>query len=268
MKRTVCTLLTLAGLALSTVPAQAADSPDEFKQQGFVTVGVKAESKPWGFLDPNGKNIGMDIDLGNEIGRRLGVPVKFVSVTSGNRIQFLEQGKIDMIIATMYDTKPRRKVVRMVEPHYGSAGTALLAPKSQPFKTWDDIKGKTLCGVNGSNYNKPAQREGAEVIAFSGLSETFAALRAGNCSAVIYGDLELAIQLGDPDWKDYVMPLESRDELPWSIGIRKGSETDQLYAFLSDTVADWHKSGYLIEVNKKWGLQPTRFLQQMHKKHQ
>lgn len=266
MKRFIPAALAVAGL-LATSFSWAADTPEEFKSQGFITIGVKAESKPWGFLDPSGKNIGMDIDLGNDIARRLGIPAKFVSVTSSTRIPFLEQGKIDMIIATMYDTEARRKVVRMVEPHYGSAGTALLAPKQNPFKSWADIRDKTLCGVNGSNYNKPAQQEGAKVIAFSGLSETLAALKAGNCSAVIYGDLELAIQLSDPAWSGYTMPLESRDELPWSIGVRKGDKSDALYKFLSDTVKDWHKTGYLMEVNKKWGLQPTTFLMQMHDKH-
>jgi polar amino acid transport system substrate-binding protein len=266
MKRFIPALVAVTGLLVSAATL-AADTPNDFKAQGFITIGVKAESKPWGFLDPNGKNIGMDVDLGNDIARRLGVSAKFVSVTSGNRIPFLEQGKIDMIIATMYDTEARRRVVRMVEPHYGTAGTALLAPKSNSFKTWNDIRGKTLCGVNGSFYNKPAQQDGAEVLALSGLSEAFAALKAGNCSAVIYGDLELSIQLKDPAWAGYKMPLEPRDELPWSIGIRKGSQSDALYKFVSDTIVDWHKTGYLIEVNRKWGLDPTKFLIEMHEKY-
>jgi polar amino acid transport system substrate-binding protein len=267
MKKMIAALFTVAGLLASSIGAWAADTPEEFKAQGFITIGVKADSKPWGYLDSSGKNIGMDIELGNDIARRLGVTAKFVTVTSGTRIPFLEQGKIDMIIATMYDTEARRKVIRMVEPHYGSAGTALFAPKSNTFKTWDDIRGKTLCGVNGSNYNKPAQQEGANVIALSGLSETFAALKAGNCSAIIYGDLELAIQLSDPTWANYTMPLDSRDELPWSIGIRKGSKSDALNKFLSDTIANWHKTNYLIDVNKKYGLNPTKFLTQLQQKY-
>jgi len=263
-------LLAAVGLVATAVfPAQAADSPQEIKKQGYVIIGVRGDSRPWGYLDPSGRNVGMDIELGKDIARRLGVEARFVTVTTATRITFLQQNKIDIAIATMYDTPERRRVVRMVEPHYGSVGTALLAPRSQSFKTWSDINGKTLCGVSGSTYNTPAERDGAKVVSFTGLSEAFAALRAGNCNALIYGDLQIALELQEnPDlWKDYTMPLESRDDWPWAIGIRLGSKTDELYAFLSDTVKDWHKTGYLLEENRKWSVAPTKFLTQLHEKY-
>ncbi len=68
-----------------------------------------------------------------------------IPVIAANRMEFLRQGRIDLIIATMGDTPERRKVVGMVEPNYYAGATNVLAPKSANLKTWQDLKGrKTL----------------------------------------------------------------------------------------------------------------------------
>ena len=64
-------------------------------------------------------------------------------------MQFLEQGKIDLMIATMTDKPDRRKVVSIVDPNYYSSGTNILTPKKFGYKTWEDLRGKPVCGIQG-----------------------------------------------------------------------------------------------------------------------
>ena len=83
-------------------PAWAqSDTLASVKQKGKLVAGVKADYKPFGYTDPSGKIVGLEIDLVNDVGRRLGVPVELVPVIAANRMEFLKQGRIDLMIATM-----------------------------------------------------------------------------------------------------------------------------------------------------------------------
>src|SRR5260370_5536345 len=99
----------------SAAPARAEDTLEKIKQYGTIVVGVKNDYKPWGFVDPSGKIVGMEIDLAEDVAKRLGVKLELIPVTGANRMEFLNQGRIDLILATMGDTPERRKVVGMIE---------------------------------------------------------------------------------------------------------------------------------------------------------
>ena len=79
---------------------------------------TKADYKPWGFRDSSGKLVGMEVDMAKDVAKALGVKLKLVPVQSSNRMQFLQQGKIDLMIATMSDRSDRRKLVGIAEPNY------------------------------------------------------------------------------------------------------------------------------------------------------
>ncbi|HEV7820242.1 MAG TPA: transporter substrate-binding domain-containing protein, partial [Burkholderiales bacterium] len=102
-------LIVLFSLAVCG-PARA-DALDDIKKRGTLIVGVKADYKPYGFRDPSGAIVGIEPDLAADVAKRLGVKLELVPVVSSNRMQFLEQGKIDLMIATMNDKPDRRKVV-------------------------------------------------------------------------------------------------------------------------------------------------------------
>src|SRR5579862_2084157 len=91
-------------LALAGGQAMADDTLAKVKASGTIAVGVKNDYRPWGFLDPSGQIVGMEVDLGQDIAKRLGVKAKLVPVVAANRMEFLQQGNIDAIIATMSDT--------------------------------------------------------------------------------------------------------------------------------------------------------------------
>jgi hypothetical protein len=97
-----------AAILLVAGPA-AAQTLDKIKQRGVLVVGSKADYKPFGFRDPAGNIVGFEPDLGRDVAERLAVKLELEPVVSSNRMQFLQQGKIDLMIATMNDTPERRK---------------------------------------------------------------------------------------------------------------------------------------------------------------
>ena len=116
-------------LSVFAVKSASADALDDIKKKGTLVVGTKADYRPFGYLDPSGKIIGFEPDLAADVAKRLGVKLELVPVVASNRIQFLQQGKIDLMIATMSDTPERRKIVDIVEPDYYASGTNVLVKK-------------------------------------------------------------------------------------------------------------------------------------------
>ena len=84
---------------LGTTVARA-DVLDDIKKKGTLVVGTKADYRPFGFLDPSGRIVGFEPDLAADVAKRLGVKLELLPVVASNRIQFLQQGKIDIMIAS------------------------------------------------------------------------------------------------------------------------------------------------------------------------
>ena len=112
-----------------------------------------------------------------------------VPVVASNRVQLLQQGKIDLIIATMNGTVLRRMEVDIVRPHYYAAGFNIMVPKSMNLKSWAELKGKRVCGIEGAYYNYEATMNfELQVIAFRETAEALTELKQGRCVGLLYDD--------------------------------------------------------------------------------
>jgi polar amino acid transport system substrate-binding protein len=254
----------LALFALCT--AANADVLEDIKKRGTLIVGVKADYKPFGFRDPSGAIIGLEPDLAADVAKKLGVKLELVPVVSANRMEFLNQGKIDLMIATMSDKPERRKVVQVIEPLYYSDAVNVLLKKDAPVKAWNDLKGKKLCGTTGAFYNKDiAQQYGAEIASFDGSEKPLLALKNSDCIGYLYDQTFIIGKLSDSDWKGgYHMPLPGIMETPWAIAVKLG-ETN-LQKFMEDIHKEWMKSGRIVALEKKWSVPPTDYAKRMHEK--
>ena len=263
-------LVAMLGVAVITaITTQANAANDRFMkvlERGTLIVGVKADYKPWGFRDSDGKLVGMEIDMAQDVADAMGVKLELVPVQSSNRMQFLEQGKIDLMIATMSDKANRRKVVGIPSPNYYTSGTNVLAKKGV-VSSWADLKGKPVCGKQGAFYNKQvSQKYGADIIAFVGNAEAKQALRDGKCVAWVYDDSSIMADLASGQYDDYEMPMMTEDDNPWALAVPL-EELDGIWGnFMSGMIYNWHSSGRLIELETKWGIQQTQFVIDMNKR--
>jgi len=257
------------GIAVALTSGPAFAENDRFMKvlkRGTLIVGVKADYKPWGFRNSDGKLVGMEIDMAQDVADALGVDLKLIPVQSSNRMQFLQQGKIDLMIATMSDKLNRRKVVGIPTPNYYTSGTNVLAKKGV-VTSWADLKGKPVCGKQGAFYNKQvSQKYGAKIIAFVGNAEAKQALRDGKCVAWVYDDSSIMADLASGQYDDYEMPMATEDDNPWALAVPL-DELDGIWGnFMSGMTVNWHASGRLIELEKKWGIQTTQFVIDMNKR--
>jgi len=249
----------------STGPT-AAETLTDILERGKIVIGVKADYRPWGFRSDDGSLIGLEIDMAKDLAETLDVELEMVPVTGSNRMEFLNQGKIDLIIATMGDNAKRRKVVGMIEPNYYAGGTNVLSAKSVDLSTWENLRGKPVCGIQGAYYNRRvSQLYGINLVAFKGVPEATNALRQGSCIAFLYDNTWIQSQLaGDASWSEFEMPLPTEDPSVWALGVRQDDLSGPFGLLIKGKVADWHRTGWLLEKEQEWGIQGSSFLAEMH----
>ena len=270
----------LASVAAAVVVTGAASAAfagtlEDIIARGKLVVGVKADYAPWGMRDANGNVVGMELDMIDDFAKRLSakagktIAVEKIVVVASNRMQFLEQGKVDMFIATMSNKQGRRKVVGILQPDYYSSGVAVLAHKDSGITSWETVKGKKICGIQGAWYNKDyGLKNGADIIAFKGVSEVEKAVLDGRCVGWIYDDSAfIPRKVNAPEkWKDFTIATPVVANVPWGAAVRIEDRKEALGKMLSEAIIDWHKSGLLIELEKKWGIPPTKWLVDMREK--
>ena len=258
--------------ALAVAPIASADTLDDILARGKIVVGTKADYPPWGMRGPDGDVVGMEVDLINDFARRLAekhgklVAVEKVVVVSSNRMQFLEQGKIDLMVATMSDKPERRKVVGAVQPNYYSSGVAVFSRSNSGIDGWDSISGRKICGIQGAWYNKDyGLRNGAEIVAFKGAPEVEKALLDGRCDGWLYDDSAFIPRLrNDPEkWAGFHIATPVVADVPWAAAVRKEELNGRLGKELSQAIMDWHKSGRIVALEAKWGIPRTQWVVDM-----
>lgn len=261
----ILTATTACAMVLSPFTAFAAECTNtawnNVMQSGTLTVGVKADYKPWGYRDTNGDIIGLEPDLAQDVADTLGVELELVPVQSSNRMQFLEQGRIDLMIATMSDREDRRAIVGIPQPNYYSSGTNIIAPKALALTEWSQLEGRPVCGIQGAFYNKIVEeRYGATIVAFGGASEAKQALQDKKCVAFVYDDSSLMTTLAGDGWEDFEMPLVTEDDNPWGLAVTHDEVNCVWGRFMSGMIYNWHKDGTIADLEVKWGIQPTPFV--------
>jgi polar amino acid transport system substrate-binding protein len=253
---------TFGGISSTAHAACTNDVWNKVMKRGTIVVGVKADYKPWGFRNTDGSIVGMEIDIAQAAADAMGVELETVAVQSSNRMQFLEQGKIDMMIATMSDRADRRDIVGITQPNYYTSGTNVMAPKALGFTSWEDLRGKPVCGKQGAFYNEVVtERYGVNVVAFTGNAEAKQALRDRKCVAWVYDDSSIGSDLSSGDYEDFEMPLASEDDNPWGLAVPLDEKECVFGNFMSGLTFNMHQSGQMIELEAKWGIKATSYLQ-------
>jgi len=253
----------ILALLISTPIWGQIDTISYVKYWGKIVVGVNADYKPFGYTDSTGKIVGLEIDLAKDVAKRLHVGIELVPVLAANRIEFLKEGRIFLIIATMAYGQDRTEMVEIPEPFYYASAANMFAKKSSGLKNWEDLKGKPVCAVQGFHDNRRAGDEfGAHLIVFKRAPEAMLALERGSCVGVVFDAAFFAGIMDDPKWTDYGTVLPLIDPEPWAVAVRKGDT--KFAAYMSDVIKDWHRTGFILKLQKKWGLPESAFLAEQH----
>lgn len=230
------------GASPGTSPGGAASFPAgstmaAIQAKGKLTCGVKFDVIAFGFRNPtSGEVEGFDADLCREIAKGLGVQPEFVEAISANRIPFLLEDRVDIVVSTMTRTEARLKEIDFSKIYY-LAGQKILVKSTSTYKTVDDLVSAAVkvCSAQGSTSEANLRAKGvaeANLVLFKTYTEAAQALLDGRCEAVSTDD---SILFG---LKQQNEGLEVRGDAfsqePLGIGIKKGK--DDLVAFINSVL--------------------------------
>ena len=245
-------LVALATWLVGAAPAEAQSTLEVVKKRGKLVAGVKTDFPPFGSVDAGGKNMGFDVDMAHLFAKALfndENQVELVAVTSGNRIPFLQSGKIDIILATVTITDERRQVVEFSDPYFLS-GSLLLVPKNSTVNGLEDLAGKTVAVVQGAIQDKDVEQlqPKANRVKFGKVSEAMLAVKGGRADAYAHDDiLVLTLVKENPDLRATSKVFMPR---PYGIAVRKGDT--EFIKWVNGELAKMKKDGTYDRLWKKY----------------
>ncbi|WP_114948858.1 transporter substrate-binding domain-containing protein [Microvirga calopogonii] len=232
-----------------TLPVKA-QTVEEIKKKGQLTVGMLVDFPPFGITNLEGQPDGFDADIAKALAKHLGVKANIVPVTGPNRIPFLLTGKVDMLVASLAITPERAKQVAFSDPYagirivvYGKKNAAVRAPA--------DLKNVSVGVARASTQDVSLTAiapEGTQIRRFDDDASAVQALLSGQVDVIgaatpVVGEIE-KVAPGQFDTK-----LTLREQVH-GIALRPGQ--DELLKTVNEFVAEQQKNGALAATYKKW----------------
>ena len=210
--------------------AEAADTVyrtlDEIKESGTINIGVFSDKTPFGYVDENGEYQGYDVYFARRIGEDLGVEINYVSTEAANRVEYLETGKADIILANFTVTAERAEKVDFALP-YMNVALGVVSPDSRVIKDLSEIGPDdqviVISGTTAETYlieNNPEIR----LQKYDTYANAKNALENGNAAAWANDNTEvIAFALQNPGYTVGIPSLGSQDTI--APAVSKGNET-------------------------------------------
>lgn len=242
----------LAALSVSvTGLAQAQSALDHIQKSRQIKIAIPTDFPPYGFVGIDLQPQGLDIDMANYIGAKMGVKVELVVVTSANRIAYLQTKKADLVISTLGKNPEREKVIDFTSA-YSPFFQAVYAPKSLTVKGMEDLKGKSIAVTRGAIEDQELSKvapSGTDIKRFEDNNATISAFVSGQTQLVATG----ASVAGNMMQKNPQLNAEYKlllKDSPNFIGVAKGE--DALRARVNAIIAEAKKAGDIDKMAQKW----------------
>lgn len=199
---------------------------DEIKESGSINIGVFSDKNPFGYVDENGEYQGYDVYFANRIGEDLGVDVNFVSTEAANRVEYLETGKVDIILANFTVTEERAQSVDFALP-YMNVALGVVSPDDRVISDLSDLNEDdeviVISGTTAETYlieNNPE----IKLQKYDTYANAKNALEDGNAAAWANDNTEvIAFSLQNPGYTVGIPTLGSQDTI--APAVSKGNST-------------------------------------------
>lgn len=258
--RTMVSVVAVASLSMLSGCAQSAESNQDSLEQalsdGVLTVGVKFDTRPFGFV-PQGEFwvAGFDVDLARAIAEKLGVEVEFVQVNSQNRILNLTSGKVDVLMASMLKTPTRDETIDFSSIYF-SDGQSLLVPQGSEIRGIDDLGPETTVAVVQGTPEEEVLLEqapdGVSTVTYQSWPDALQSLYRGEAQALTttVGILYGLKQSSDAAGRPVEIVGEPFADGPIAAGFREG-DSEFIEAF-NEALMALQADGTYEEIYLKW----------------
>lgn len=219
----------------STADSVVYRTVDEIKESGTINIGVFSDKSPFGYVDENGEYQGYDVYFGNRIGEDLGVEINYVSTEAANRIEYLQTGKVDIILANFTVTEERAQEVDFALP-YMNVALGVVSPDSAVITSLDEIGADdeviVISGTTAETYLEK-NHPNIKLQKYDAYAEAKTAFENGNGVAWANDNTEvIAFAIENPGYTVGIPSLGSADTI--AAAVTKGNSS--LLNWLNDEI--------------------------------
>lgn len=206
--------------------------------QGTIVVGTKFDQPLFGLLGPDGTPVGFDVEIAKIIAAELGIApedITWTETVSQNRESFIQDGQVDIVVATYTINDDRKEVVDFAGPYYVAGQSLMVRADETEITSADDLAGKIVCSADGSTPAKNIAENfpDTELVVFAQYTDCLDPLRNNQVDAVTTDNVILAGYVSEsPD--DFKIVGEQFTEEPYGVGLKLGD--DEFRAFINDTL--------------------------------
>ncbi|MDR6904332.1 glutamate transport system substrate-binding protein [Agromyces sp. 3263] len=206
---------------------EAGTTMAKLSEAGKITVGTKFDQPLFGLKGPSGDPEGFDVEIAKIIASELGIDeenIEWTETVSANREPFIENGQVDIVVATYTINDKRKEVVSFAGPYYMAGQSILTLADNDDIESEEDLVGQPVCSVTGSTPAANLKELGAEVIETDTYSNCLEPLRSGQVVAVSTDNVILAGLAAQNEGEFKVVGKPFTEE-PYGIGLAK-DDTD------------------------------------------
>ena len=217
----------------------------ELNEAGAITIGTKFDQPLFGLRGPSGDPEGFDVEIGTIIAGELGIEpdgIEWVETVSANREPFIEDGRVDIVVATYTINDMRKEIVSFAGPYYVAGQSILVLADNEDIQGPDDLSGKTVCSVEGSTpaENMRTNYPEAELSLTDAYSNCLEPLRNGQVDALTTDNVILSgFVAQNPD--EFELRGDTFTEEPYGIGLEKCDT--EFRDFINDTLEAAYDDG-------------------------
>jgi cystine transport system substrate-binding protein len=234
----------------------AGEVMSRIKKSGILKVAFEGTYTPFNFLNDKKEYDGFDVDISNEIAKRLGVKTEFLATQWEGLIGGLKADKFDIIIAQMSITDERKKSVDFTVPYVVTGGVLITRKDTTDITKMEDLKGKKVGVGAGTTFEEAAKKiDGAVVKSYKSSNDYLQDLLNKRLDVIINDQLRMAYTI-----KEKSLPVQIASDIVTedNIGMAIKLENGDFVEAVNTAISDMKKDGTYESLFMKWfGVKPS-----------
>jgi cystine transport system substrate-binding protein len=223
---------------------------ETIKKEGKILIGTEGTYAPFTFHDKDGKLTGFDVEIAEEVAKRIGVKAEFVETKWDGMFAGLDVGRFDMIVNQVGIRPDREEKYDFSKPYINSRAVLIVAKDNASITGFGDLKGKKAAQSLTSNYGDMARDNGAEIVAAEGFNQAIDLILAKRADATINDSLSFYDLLKQKPDVEVKIVAEESDASSSGIMFRKNSR--ELVEAVNKALDDMKADGSYESISKKW----------------
>lgn len=230
--------------------ATAANLYDQIKKDGKIKIGTEGTYAPFTFHDATGKLTGFDVEIAEEVSKRIGVTPEFIETQWDGMFAGLDSKRFDMIVNEVGIRPDRQEKYDFSDPYIVSKSVLITHKDNTDIKSFADLKGKKSAQSLTSNLTDIAKSNGAEIVGTEGFNQAIDLLASKRVDATVNDGLSyLDLKKKKPDAPIKVV-AEHSEASPSGVMFRKGNK--ELVDAVNKALADMKADGSYLKISDKW----------------